>query len=126
MQPNHPSPSDRPAADERIDARLRSSLSPEPATVERLTRTALAETAPRSRLPAAWRLAAAGLVAALTIAVAWLRPATPPRSIVSPAPPAPEPVAVVISNASGLLTVTTAAGSKMVVLPKVAQPGDAS
>lgn len=99
-------------SDPEIDARLRRLLEPHPVTVDRLVRQALrsGEVRPRTRW---WpRLA----VAAAVVIVAVLL--IPFGNDVPPAGDGPQPPAarLVISNESGYVTVTTAAGSKMIIL----------
>lgn len=104
------------------DAALRSTLAPDAATVDRLVREALAER-PAPRLSwGAWRLTAAAAVLILAaISFRLLAPDPPP---VTPGPRAggatssTEPVAVSIHNEGGFVTVVTAAGSKMILLPE--------
>ncbi len=119
-----------------LDAALRRALDPDPATVDRLVRQALA--APETRPPAFrhWRLAAAAAAVAMLaiLALPVLLPTIPVTT--DRPPPAPdagtpisEPALLRISNEHGPVTVTTPAGSKIVFLPPFfhkTDPGDAS
>ncbi len=115
-------------AETRVDVDLRQTLDPDQATVRRVVRQALEQTSPAPAGARPWRLAA--VAAALVLAAISLSLLVPK----DPRPPGPspsetataEPAALQISNRGGLVTVTTPAGSKMVLLPIIPQPGDAS
>lgn len=111
-----------------VDAQLRQALEPEPAAVERLVTSALAEhaEAPRSSRPAParrWQLAVAA--AAVAVVAVLALPLLGPRERTGIEVPTARPqnptatASLRISNEDGPVTVTTTAGSKMVFLPLV-------
>lgn len=124
-------PMDRedPAAvdvDVDIDERLRRALEPHPAVVDRLVRTALEGTAPTAEGPARrlgpisrLAFAAAAVLILAAVLIPRFRPVPPgPASPEVVGLPAPAAAAVLeISNEDGPVTVTTPAGSKMILLP---------
>ncbi len=106
---------------EAFDAELRRTLEPNPAVVERLVHSALDGERPARN--ATWRLAAmtapaAAAVALVALIAAALIPSltfVPSDAESAPAPMAPTTLR--ISNEDGAVTVTTPAGSKMIILP---------
>ena len=111
---------DRP--DHDLDAALRRRLEPDAATVSRVVRNALAAAEPETHRARPWRRAtgwatagAFALLAALAVPV--LIPDAPVDPPVEPVPAPPQPSLLSISNESGVVTVTTPTGSKMIVLP---------
>lgn len=129
MSPHSHSPSDRPDAEQRVDAALRRALEPDRATVQRVLRGALAETPPEAVPVRPWRLAvaAAALLALAAVSLTLFDSRDPDRPPVAPpATAAARPAALKIANPNGMVTVTTQAGSQLVLLPIVPQPGDAS
>lgn len=113
--------------DEHLDETLRRLLEPNPLTVERLVRRALTEgeRSPASERgwPARWPAvtAAAAAIVLLILLVPALRVETPPVDPVAPPTPVRETARLTISNADGVMTVTSTSGSKWILLP-----GDAS
>ncbi len=105
-------PEDRAAVD--VEERLRRSLEPHPAVVDRLVRTALERTSPPApkRWPV-WGLAGAAAVALAILAVVLIPTLQPTPLVVD----LEEPAVLRISNEDGAVTVTTPAGSKMIILP---------
>ncbi len=117
-------------SEDRLDTVLRSSLEPDPATVETLIRGALAasETPPAPVLT--WRLATAALVVILAASpLFFFHPTDTSEVTLTPpdtyATAESKPTTLLISNESGLVTVTTPAGTKMVMLNSVST-GDIS
>jgi len=117
-------------SEDQLDSALRSSLEPDPATAEALVRRALAADDTPSARTVAWRLAAAASVVALAVSTPLFLPrentseldTAPPNSYTAAES---KPARLSISNESGLVTVTTPAGSKMVMLNPVST-GDIS
>lgn len=112
--PTSPTSSNRASA-ERIDEALCEALEPHPAAVQRLLRNTL-ETGPSPRRPklGRWLAGGASLAVAAALVSAILTSGAP-----SPTPGTPEATATSvlrISNENGSVTVTTPAGSKMIIL----------
>jgi hypothetical protein len=107
-----PSP-EMPHADRDLDTRLRETLEPDAAAVDRIVGSARVSEAPTHR---AWRWATAGAAAA---AVAWLAVAVIPgvRTTSPPETGIEAPPVLRISNEEGAVTVTTPEGSKLIILP---------
>ncbi|MEM7355004.1 MAG: hypothetical protein AAF657_29615 [Acidobacteriota bacterium] len=132
MKPSQSTEAERVAAlpdpTKRVDTLLRTALDPEPAVAKRLAKRALntpAAVPARWTAPTRWQLTTA-FSAAAVIALLWLAPRDQTVPPTPAPPPATEAVALVISNPNGLVTVTTTAGAKMVLLPDSEEPGDAS
>ncbi len=120
MAPIEPAP--RIAVDVDVEEKLRHALEPHPAVVDRLVRTALERTSPPA--PKRWPVwipvaAAAGVLILAVVLIPTLQPNPDRRTApqVVELEPFPEPSVLRISNEDGPVTVTTPAGSKMILLP---------
>ena len=95
--------------EDRVDVTLRRGLEPNPLAVERIVRRALNEGRAPSRVRWWPRLAiAAGLVALVVFLIP--EPPEPPTT------GADEPARISISNAEGYVTISSAAGSKWILI----------
>lgn len=99
---------------DRFDHRLRRTLEPSPARVERTIAAARERAASRPSRPGGTRVALAAAVIALALAAVFSLDDGPPSGP-DPVPPAADLSAITISNLDGPITVSTAAGGRWVV-----------
>lgn len=117
---------DEKLRDEDLDETLRRLLEPSPHAVERLVRRAMTEgeSSRERHRPMRWAVPAIATVASVMVAIVLLILLVPPPDVETPAvdprpetPPVREAARLTISNAEGVVTVTSASGSTWILLP---------